>query len=59
MTKKVKISNEKLAELMHMHLMILDISNADEIYEEVSSHEGYILLRETEGIEVIEEGADE
>lgn len=50
--KQVTISNEKLAQIIHMELVSRDLQNsdADEIYETISNQAGYVQIRETKGV---------
>lgn len=56
--KIVKISNEKLAQMIHMQLLTDGIHQADEIYQKILNREGNIVLKETEGIEFGEEDVE-
>lgn len=59
MAKLVRISNKRLAQIIDFELMSLgiDSSQSEEIYNQISTQDGYVDIRESEDV-IIEEGED-
>lgn len=55
--REIKISNKALAQIVYMELSSRGYSErvADEFYEEVSQDDGYIIIRESDGVKILDE----